>query len=147
VTITLVVRPTVTGLITNTATVVGKEPESNTANNQATATTRVPAPVRRATKVIRCDRFTVASGTLRVGKRAAVVVRVTSAGKPAKGRKVVVRGAGIVKTGRTNARGIARIVVNARRPGIVRVDVQQKLTCGGRQLAVLPAVKRPSFTG
>jgi uncharacterized repeat protein (TIGR01451 family) len=147
VTITLVVRPTVTGLITNTATVVGKEPESNTANNQATATTRVPAPVRRATKVIRCDRFTVASGTLRVGKRAAVVVRVTSAGKPAKGRKVVVRGAGIVKTGRTNARGVARIVVTARRPGIVRVTVQQKLTCGAKQIAVLGAIKHPNFTG
>jgi uncharacterized repeat protein (TIGR01451 family) len=147
VTITLVVRPTVTGLITNTATVIGKEPESNTANNQATATTRVPAPVRRVTKVLRCDRFTVAPGILRVGKRATVVVRVTSAGKPAKGRKVVVRGAGIVKTGRTNARGVARIVVTAQRPGIVRVTVPQELTCGGKQLAVLGAVKRPSFTG
>jgi uncharacterized repeat protein (TIGR01451 family) len=147
VTITLVVRPTVTGLITNTATVIGKEPESNTANNQATATTRVPAPVRRAAKVLRCDRFTVASGTLRVGKRGTVVVRVTSAGKPAKGRKVVVRGAGIVKTGRTNARGVARIVVTARRPGIVRVTVQQKLTCGGKQIAVLGAIKHPNFTG
>ncbi len=147
VTITLVVRPTVTGLITNTVTVVGKEPESNTANNQATATTRVPAPVRKATKVIRCDRFTVASGTLRVGKRATVVVRVISAGKPAKGRKVMVRGAGIVKTGRTNARGVARIVVTASRPGIVRVTVRQKLTCGAKQIAVLGAIKHPSFTG
>jgi uncharacterized repeat protein (TIGR01451 family) len=41
-TITFVVRPTVTGLITNTVTVIGTEPESNTANNQATATTWVP---------------------------------------------------------------------------------------------------------
>ena len=147
VTITLVVRPTVTGLITNTATVVGKEPESNTANNQATATTRVPAPVRRATKVLVCDRFSVSPGTLRVGKRATIVARVTSAGKPVKGRKVVVRGAGIVKTVRTNGRGVARIVVTARRPGIVRVTVPQKLRCGGKQLAVLGAIKRPSFTG
>ena len=78
-----------------------------------------------------CDRFTVAPGTLRVGKRATVVLHVTASGKPAKGRKDVVRGAGIVKTNRTNARGIARIVVTARRRGMVTITVRQKLTCGG----------------
>jgi uncharacterized repeat protein (TIGR01451 family) len=148
VTITLVVRATQPGLLTNTATVIGKEPESNAANNQATATTLVPAPlVRKAKKVLVCDRFTVAPGTLRVGKRATVVVHVTASGKPVKGRKVVVRGAGIVKAGRTNARGVARIVVTARRPGIVTVTVPQKLTCGGKRIAVLGAITAPRFTG
>jgi uncharacterized repeat protein (TIGR01451 family) len=148
VTITLVVRATQPGLLTNTATVIGKEPESNTANNQATATTLVPAPlVRKARKVPVCDRFTVTPGSLRVGRRATVFVRVTSAGKPAKGRKVVVRGAGIAKAGRTNARGVARIVLTARRPGIVTITVPQRLTCGGKQIAVLGAVTQPHFTG
>jgi uncharacterized repeat protein (TIGR01451 family) len=148
VTITLVVRATQAGTLTNTATVVGKEPESNTANNQATATTQVPKPIVRAvTKVRVCDRFTAKPGTLRVGKRSTVVVRVTSAGKPAKGRKVVVRGAGIVKTVRTNSRGVARIVVTARRPGMVRVAVPQKLTCGAKHLVVLGAITHPRFTG
>src|SRR5215204_5117417 len=148
VTITLVVRATQTGTLTNTVTVVGNEPESNTANNRATATTEVPKPaVRTVKKVLVCDRFTATPGTLRLGKRSTVVVRVTSAGKPAKGRKVVVRGAGVVKTGRTNARGVARIVVTARRPGIVRVTVPQKLTCGAKQLVVLGAIKTPRFTG
>ena len=148
VTITLVVRATQTGTLTNTVTVVGKEPESNTANNQATATTEVPKPVvRTVKKVLVCDRFTAKPGTLRVGKRSTVVVRVTSAGKPAKGRTVVVRGGGVTKTGRTNARGIARIVVTARRPGIVTVRVPQKLKCGARQLVVLGAITTPRFTG
>jgi uncharacterized repeat protein (TIGR01451 family) len=148
VTITLVVRATQTGTLTNTVTVVGNEPESNTANNRATATTEVPKPaVRTVKKVLVCDRFTATPGTLRVGKRSTVVVRVTSAGKPAKARRVVVRGAGVVKIGRTNARGVARIVVTARRPGIVRVTVPQKLTCGAKQLVVLGAIKTPRFTG
>jgi uncharacterized repeat protein (TIGR01451 family) len=148
VTITLVVRATQTGTLTNTVTVVGNEPESNTANNRATATTEVPKPVvRTVKKVVVCDRFTARPGTLRVGKRSTVVVRVTSAGKPAKGRRVVVRGAGVTKSGRTNARGVARIVVTARRPGIVRVTVPQKLRCGARQLVVLGAIKTPRFTG
>jgi hypothetical protein len=94
-----------------------------------------------------CDRFTAKPGTLRVGKRSTVVVRVTSAGKPAKGRTVVVKGGGVTKTGRTNARGIARIVVTARRPGIVTVRVPQKLKCGARQLVVLGAITPPRFTG
>jgi hypothetical protein len=58
-----------------------------------------------------------------------------------------VRGAGIVKAGRTNARGVARIVVTARRPGIVTVTVPQKLTCGGKRIAVLAAITPPRFTG
>jgi hypothetical protein len=75
------------------------------------------------------------------------VVRVTAAGKPVKGRKVVVKGAGIVKSGRTNARGVARIVVTARRPGIVTVTVPQKIACGGKRIAALGAITPPSFTG
>jgi uncharacterized repeat protein (TIGR01451 family) len=148
VTITLVVTAQRAGVLTNTVTVVGKEPEANTTNNQATATTLVPAPlvVRKAKKVLVCDVFTAAPKSLRVGRRATVVVRVTSGGKPVKGRKVVVKGAGIVKAGRTNARGVARIVVTPRRPGIVTITVPQKLTCGGKRIGVVGAFE-PRFTG
>jgi uncharacterized repeat protein (TIGR01451 family) len=146
VTITLVVTAQQTGTLTNTVTVIGKEPEANTANNTATATTLVPAPVVRQVKKVVCDKFTVTPKSLRVGKRATIVVHVTASGKPVKGRKVVVKGAGILKSARTNARGFARIRVTPRRPGIVTITVPQKLTCGGKRVGVVGAYES-RFTG
>jgi uncharacterized repeat protein (TIGR01451 family) len=146
VTITLVVTAQQAGVVANTATVVGKEPESTTANNQATATTRVVAPVVRKPKQAVCDRFTATPKSLTVGRRSTIVVRVTAGGKPAAGRRVVVKGAGINKTARTNARGVARIVVRPRRAGIVTISVPQKLACGARRIGVVGAFQ-PPLTG
>jgi uncharacterized repeat protein (TIGR01451 family) len=143
VTITLVVTANQSGLLTNTVTVVGKEPESNTANNQATATTRVPAPVVRRPAQAVCDRFTATPKSLTVGRRSTIVVRVTAGGKPAKGRKVVVKGAGINKSARTNGKGVARIVVKPRKAGIVTITVPQKITCGTRRIGVVGAFQPP----
>jgi uncharacterized repeat protein (TIGR01451 family) len=145
VTITLVVTAQQPGTITNTVTVVGKEPESNTDNNRAIATTRVPAPaVKRAPKKkVVCDTVTAGPKSLSVGRRGTIVVRVTAAGKPVKGRKVVVKGAGILKTGRTNAKGIARIVVRPRRAGIVTITVPQKIECGAKRIGVVGAFQPP----
>ena len=146
VTITLVVTALESGVLTNTVTVVGKEPEPNTANNTATARTLVPAPLLRAPKAAVCDTFTATPKSLRVGKRATIVVHVTAGGKPVKGRKVVVKGAGILKSARTNARGFARIRVIPRRAGIVTITVPQKLTCGGKRIGVVGAFEH-RFTG
>ena len=143
VTITLVVTAKQSGLLTNTVTVVGKEPESNTANNQATATTRVPAPVVRRPAQAVCDRFTATPKSLTVGRRSTIVVRVTAGGKPAKGRRVVVKGAGINKSARTNGKGVARIVVKPRKAGIVTITVPQKITCGARRIGVVGAFQPP----
>jgi uncharacterized repeat protein (TIGR01451 family) len=147
VTITVVVIALRTGTLTNTATVVGKEPESNTANNQATATTRVSAPavVRRPQQAV-CDSFTATPKSLTVGRRSTIVVRVTAGGKPAKGRRVVVKGAGINKSARTNGRGIARITVKPRRAGIVTITVPQRIACGTRRIGVVGAFQ-PPLTG
>ena len=146
VTITLVVTALQSGVLTNTVTVVGKEPEPNTANNTATATTLVPAPLVRQPRAAVCDQVTITPKSLRVGKRATIVVRVTARGNPVKGRKVVVKGAGILKSARTNARGFARIRVTPRRAGIVTITVPQKLTCGGKRIGVVGAFEH-RFTG
>jgi hypothetical protein len=146
VTITLVVTALQSGVLTNTVTVVGKEPEQNTANNTATATTLVPAPVVRRPRAAVCDQVTITPKSLRVGKRATIVVRVTASGSPVKGRKVVVKGAGILKSARTNARGFVRIRVIPRRAGIVTITVPQKLTCGGKRIGVVGAFEH-RFTG
>ena len=143
VTITLVVTAQQAGVVNNTVTVVGAEPESNTANNQATATTLVVAPVVRKPKSIVCDKITVGPKSLTVGKRGTIVVRVTNGGKPAKGTTVVVKGAGILKTARTNAKGIARIVVKARKAGIVTITVRQRIVCGAKRIGVVGAFQPP----
>ncbi|HVD25838.1 MAG TPA: DUF11 domain-containing protein [Gaiellaceae bacterium] len=143
VTITLVVTANKAGTITNTVTVVGKEPESNTANNRATAPTLVVAPVVRKPQRAVCDSFTATPKSLTVGKRSMVVVRVTASGKPAKGRLVLVKGAGISKSGRTNARGLARIVVKPRRAGIVTITVPQKIVCGAKRIGAVGAFQPP----
>ena len=143
VTITLVVTANQAGTLTNTATVVGKEPESNTANNRDTEQTVVVAPVPREPKKVVCDSFTATPKSLTVGKRSTVVVRVTANGKPARGRKVIVKGAGISKSARTNAKGIARIVVKPRKAGIVTITVPQRIVCGARRIGVVGAFQPP----
>jgi hypothetical protein len=52
----------------------------------------------------------------------------------------VMRGSAIFKTGRTDARGIARITVTARRRGIVTITVAQTLNCRGKRIAVRGAI-------
>ena len=146
VTITLVVTAQQAGVVTNTATVVGKEPESTTANNQATATTLVVAPVVRKPRQAVCDSFTATPKSLTVGRRSTIVVRVTAGGKPAKGRRVVVKGAGINKSARTNGKGVARIAVKPRRAGIVTITVPQRIACGTRRIGVVGAFQ-PPLTG
>jgi uncharacterized repeat protein (TIGR01451 family) len=146
VTITLVVTANQAGVLTNTVTVVGKEPESNPANNRDTEQTRVVAPVvPRAPRKLKlvCDSFTATPKSLTVGKKSTIVVRVTAGGKPAKGRKVVVKGAGISKSARTNSKGIARIVVKPRKAGIVTITVPQKLVCGAKRIGAVGAFQPP----
>jgi uncharacterized repeat protein (TIGR01451 family) len=147
VTITLVVKATRAGVVTNEVTVVGKEPESNTANNRASATTLVPTPLvpPKKPKPV-CSTLTVGPKSLRVGKRSTIAATVKNRGKAVKGAKVRVRGAGILKSGRTNARGKAHITVRPVRPGIVVVSVPQKLVCGSKRIGVV-GVFEPPVTG
>ena len=63
--ITIVVRPTEPGALINTATVVGAEPEANTANNRASTPTLVKGPFRPP--VATCPALTVQPRSLSVG--------------------------------------------------------------------------------
>jgi uncharacterized repeat protein (TIGR01451 family) len=157
VSVSLVVRATQAGVLTNEVTVVGKEPEPNTANNRATATTFVPTPLTPPTPKPKpqpkpkpapavCSTLTVGPKTLSVGKRSTIAAIVRNRGKAVKGAKVLVRGPGFAKSGRTNAGGVARITVTPLRPGITVVSVQQKLTCGTKRIGVV-GVFEPPVTG
>jgi uncharacterized repeat protein (TIGR01451 family) len=146
VSVTLVVKATRAGVLTNEVTVVGQEPESNTANNRATAPTLVLTPLLPPKPKPVCSTLTVGPKSLRVGKRSTIAATVKNRGKAVKGAKVRVRGAGIAKGARTNARGKARITVRPSRPGIVVVSVPQKLMCGSKRIGVV-GVFEPPVTG
>jgi uncharacterized repeat protein (TIGR01451 family) len=146
VAVTLIVKATRPGLLTNEVTVVGKEPESNTANNKARTTTLVPTPLVPPKPKPVCSTLTVGPKSLRVGKRSTIAATVKNRGKAVRGAKVRVRGAGIFKSGRTNARGKAHIRVRPVRPGIVVVSVPQKLVCGSKRIGVV-GVFEPPVTG
>jgi uncharacterized repeat protein (TIGR01451 family) len=146
VSVTLVVKATRAGMLTNEVTVVGHEPESNTANNRAAAPTLVLTPLLPPKPKPVCSTLTVGPKSLRVGKRSTIAVTVRNRGKAVKGAKVRVRGAGIAKGASTNARGKARITVRPSRPGIVVVSVPQKLVCGSKRIGVV-GVFEPPVTG
>lgn len=146
VSVSLIVKALRAGTLTNEVTVVGQEPEPNTANNRATATTFVPRPLTPPKPKPVCSTLTVGQRTLRVGRRSTITATVRNRGKAVKGARVVVRGAGIAKSVRTNARGQARITVRPARPGIVVVSVRQKLVCGSKRIGVV-GVFEPPVTG
>jgi hypothetical protein len=144
VTITVVVTPTATGTIVNTAIVTGNEPESNTANNQATEPTLVQGPL---TPPAVCSSLKVTPRQLVAsGKRTVIVARVRlSNGKPYVHARVRVRAPGINVVKRTGGKGIARIAVRPKKPGIARITVIGSSRCSARSGIV--GVFQPPLTG
>jgi hypothetical protein len=143
VVITIVVRPNVTGTITNTAVVAGREPEQNQADNMATEPTLVQGAF---TPPSVCYALTVRPRTLTVGRHTVVRVTVSEAGKPVAGVQVVVSGRGLTKRATTGKNGVARFVITARRPGILQIRVPTHATCRRQRIGVL-GVFTPPVTG
>jgi uncharacterized repeat protein (TIGR01451 family) len=144
VTITIVVRPTATGTIINTATVVGNEPESNTANNMAVEPTLVVGPF---TPPPTCQTLSATPRQLQAGKRSTIVARVRlSDGQPFARARVRVAGPGINASRLTNGQGVVRITVRPKRAGIVRITVAGSSQCSARR-GVIGVFKPPPLTG
>jgi uncharacterized repeat protein (TIGR01451 family) len=142
-TITVVVRPTATGKITNTAVVAGHETESDLANNNASADTLVRG---RPTPPV-CYTLIVRPLSLTVGHRTLVKVIVRAGGKTAAGVPVSFRGAGLNKLGRTDRHGVARFLVKPRKAGLIRVRVPNRRSCTTQEIGVAGVYKPPHFTG
>jgi hypothetical protein len=73
---------------------------------------------------------------------------VTAGAKHVKGVKVSVTGAGVKRTARTNGKGVAVLLINPKKPGIVTasvVETNQKL-CGPKRIGVV-GVFLPPLTG
>ena len=146
VVVTISVKALEPGSILNTATVVGAEIETNTANNTASAPTLVVAPFRPPPAV--CPTLTVLSRTLLVGRKGTIRAVVSLRGKGVKGVRVQVRGPGILKTGVTDSNGRVAIAVKPAKVGIVTIRItNQPGSCVARRIGVVGVFKPPPVTG
>ena len=153
VTIVLRVRPTQTGRLENTATAVGAEPEATPPDNSATAVTTVvgkPRPPTRKPEVTGtvCILFEVRPLSIQAGRRATVRIVVTRGGKPVKGVRVVVHGAGTHVIGVSNREGVVFVRVRATKAGFLKVTLPGRNTCGGaRRIGVVTVFQPTPVTG
>jgi hypothetical protein len=137
VTITLVTTPSTPGTQSNKVVVSGDRPESDYANNTATASVVVQAPFK-----IYCVAVSrITPKQLFVGRKATLTIHVTQHRKAKKGIRVRIRGKKFnVLTKRSNAKGIIKRVVKMKRAGILTFT---PLTNGG----VTRCVSRIGVTG
>ena len=152
VTTTITGRATTVGSHTNTATVTGSGGrETNPADNVDSAATVVPRPLLPPvpSKPQACLTLAVSPKMLKAdGRIDRIVVKVTEGREPVAGVRVLVRGAGVRTTSRSNRRGIAVLSVNPRRAGLLTVSTfgTKRPLCGVKRIGVvgvfLPPVPR-----
>jgi uncharacterized repeat protein (TIGR01451 family) len=158
VTIAIRARATAVGSHTNTATVTGSGGrETNPADNADSAVTVVPAPPKPKPPTPKpkppvsepCIALTVSPRMIKAdGKPDRITVRVTAGKKRMKGVKVTIRGAGVDRTGTSNANGLVVLRINPRKAGIITVAAREtnRKLCGPRRIGVV-GVFLPPVTG
>jgi uncharacterized repeat protein (TIGR01451 family) len=145
VTITLVTTANATGTVPNTATVVGNEAETNTANNSASASVQVigkftPPPVY-------CTALAVTPKQLFVGKRNVLRIVVSQHGKRIAGIKVRIKGSTLsVTTTASNRQGVVQRTVKPTKAGIVTFVPVANKRCNAPRVGVI-GVFTPPVTG
>jgi uncharacterized repeat protein (TIGR01451 family) len=150
VTIRLTARATAAGRHVNVATVTGGGGrETNPADNVDDAVTIVVSPLRppvvkpvkpQPAQVETCLTLTVTPKMLKAdGKADRVTVKVTAGGKRVRGTRVSVTGAGVRATGRSNGKGVAVVLVNPRKPGLITVTAVEtdQRVCGTKRIGVV----------
>jgi uncharacterized repeat protein (TIGR01451 family) len=146
VTITLVTTPSTVGQQTNTVTVGGNRPETNTGNNSATATVQthqlIPPPVKPCVAVSK-----VTPKQLFVGRKTALKIHVTQGGSAVKGIKVRIKGAGInASTNASNSQGVIKHVLKMKKAGILVFTPIASKACNTKRVGVTN-VFTPPVTG
>ena len=155
----------VTGTIVNTATVTGGgAPDRVPANNVDDAQTLVvapltppkpkpepkPKPKAKAPKpkpAPVCSTLAVSQKLLRAtGRPQLIRATVRASGKPMAGVRVTIAGSGLQLAVRTNARGVAEVMVRPKRAGIIRVAVASSKGCNTQRIGVV-GVFEPPVTG
>ena len=145
-TITLVTTSTATGTIPNTATVVGNEAETNTANNTATASVVVNGPFVPPVKY--CTAIGVApKKTLFVGRKTTLTLKVSQNGQAVKGIRIKIKGAKLaITTAPSNTKGMVKVTVKPTKAGIVTFAPVSTTACSNPRIGVT-GVFTPPVTG
>ncbi len=144
VTITLITTPTAPGTQTNVVSVSGDKPESNTSNNQATATVEVgpftpPKPCIAVSKVTPKQLF--------VGRKTKVTIHLTQGGKVVKGIHVRIKGPKInLRTKASNSKGIVKQTLKMKKAGVLVFTPIASKACNTRRVGVTN-VFTPPVTG
>jgi uncharacterized repeat protein (TIGR01451 family) len=145
ITVTLVTTANQTGTIPNTATVVGNEAETNTANNTASASVNVVGVFKPP--VVYCTAVAVSPKQLFVGKTNTLKMRLTQHGKAAKGVRVRIKGATIlVTTAPSNGHGLVTRKITPKKAGIVTFTPIASKRCNAPRVGVI-GVFTPPVTG
>ena len=146
VTITLVTKPTTVGQQVNTVTVSGDKPETNTTNNQATATVLThqltPPPPTFCVAVSK-----VTPKQLYVGRKTKVTIHVSKHGKAVRGIHVRIKGPKInIRTKASNAKGVITLTVTMKKAGILVFSPIASKRCNTQRVGVTN-VFTPPVTG
>jgi hypothetical protein len=146
VTITLVTTPSTVGQQTNTVNVVGDRPETNTANNTATATVQthqlIPPPEKPCVAVSK-----VAPKQLFVGRKTTLTIHLTQGGKAVKGIHVRIKGPKInLRTKASNSKGIVKQTLKMKKAGILVFTPIASKACNTKRVGVTN-VFTPPVTG
>jgi hypothetical protein len=144
VTITLVTTPSATGPQTNTVTVSGKRPETNTGNNQASATVQVNGPFIPV-YCVAVSRVTPKQ--LFVGRKTMLTIHVTQNKKAKAGVKVLIRAPKLLlRTKRSNARGIIKQNVKMKKAGAMIFTPIASKRCNTKRIGITN-IFTPPVTG
>jgi uncharacterized repeat protein (TIGR01451 family) len=154
VTVSITAKATQVGSIVNSATATGSGGrETNATDNVAQATTEVPAPVTPPTPETGTKSHTSACLTLTVSPKMVtadhqthrIMISVTASGTRVRGAKVVIRGAGVRTSGRTNRSGVAVVRVKPVRSGVITITANERRqeSCGAKRVAVTGAFVPP----
>ena len=128
-TVTIDVRATQQGTMTNVADVSGSPTDPDTANNRATAVTTVGPP--EVEPEPRDCRVRVVPKTITAGKRVTLMVtaELLAPREAQAGTLVRLKGPGIATTARTGSNGSVRVSVLPTRAGTLRIAAPELGTC------------------
>jgi uncharacterized repeat protein (TIGR01451 family) len=144
VTITLVTTPSVEGTQTNTVTVSGNRPETNTTNNTATATVNV----FKGTPPVFCVAVSkVTPQQLFVGRKTALTIHLTQDKKAVSGIHVRIKGPKLnIKTKASNSKGVVKQSVKVTKAGVLVFTPIASKACNTKRVGITN-VFTPPVTG
>ena len=145
VTITLVTTPSTTGTQTNTVAVVGDRPETNTANNTATASVEITGPHKPPVFCVAVSKVT--PGQLFVGRKTTLTIHVTKQGKAVKGIHVRIKGPKLnTVTKASNGKGVVKQSVKMTKAGVLVFTPIASKRCNTKRVGITN-VFTPPVTG